>query len=388
MTFFSYARQDSEFALNLAKELRKAGANVWLDQLDLRAGRRWDREVQTALDKCDEIIVVLSPAACDSENVMDEVGFALEQGKSVIPIIKSSCDIPYRLRRRHYVDFTSDHEQALKALLAALEIKQAGSSPASAALPSRAIGTELNRRGDERLDIFDPGKAKGIEFAARLKAAEALGRAGDPRLGRENWVRIEGHGNVKTFEIGKYPVTVAEYERFMAEKEYAEERWWKAGGFGESEPYDWEKQTQKPNRPVTRVSWYAAAAYAAWAGARLPREAEWQLAARGKEGREYPWGKEKPDATRANYSETGPGHATPVGLYPWGATPEGMQDMAGNVWEWVDAWHGKERKYRVLRGGSWDSHSVYLRASNRSGSEPENRDNSIGFRVAREVSFS
>jgi hypothetical protein len=361
-TFFSYAREDSEFALNLARELRKAGANVWLDQLDIREGRQWDREVQTALAKCDEMIVVLSPAACDSENVLDEVGFALDHRKSVIPVIKSTCDIPYRLSRRHYVDFTSDHEQALHALLAALEIKEA-----------------LNRPGDERLVIFDPVKAKGIEFAARLNAAEALGQAGDPRLRESNWVRIAGDGKVKTFEIGKYPVTVAEYERFMANNGYAEERWWKAGGYkGANEPEDWETQKNHPNWPVTGVSWYEAAAYAAWCKARLPREAEWELAARGKEGREYPWGPQEPDATRANYRETGPGHATPVGLYPAGGTPDGAQDMAGNVWEWVDP-------KSALRGGSWNSNASILRASDRLWNEPEYRSYLIGFRVARDV---
>jgi hypothetical protein len=238
---------------------------------------------------------------------------------------------------------------------------------------------------DGVLGIFDREKAKDIEFAVRLEAAEALGQAGDPRLGRDNWVRIEGHGKVKTFEIGKYPVTVAEFGRFVEDGGYAEERWWKAGGFGERRLNEWQEQQQHPNRPVVGVSWYAASAYAQWAGVRLPAEAEWDLAARGSEGREYPWGKEDPDA-RANYGSK-PGHAMPVGLYPCGATPEGVQDIAGNVWEWVEGWYDAERETRVLRGGSWLDDSAVMHASFRLGGVPEVRDDDIGFRVAREVSI-
>jgi serine/threonine-protein kinase len=137
------------------------------------------------------------------------------------------------------------------------------------------------------------------------------------------------------------------------------------------------------NRPIVNVSWYEAAAYGAWKGARLPTEAEWEMAAAGKSKREYPWGNGKPDATRANYGKGGPGHATPVGLYPAGATPEGLQDMAGNVWEWCEDWYEKD-KYRVLRGGAWSSYVDVLRCSNRSRGGPEGRFLDIGFRLARD----
>jgi hypothetical protein len=238
------------------------------------------------------------------------------------------------------------------------------------------------------LGIFERETAKEIEFTVRLETAEALGQAGDPRLRQQNWVRIGGHGNVRAFEIGKYPVTVAEYQRFMEDGGYSDERWWRTGRQGtEKEPRYWEDQKQHPNRAVTAVNWYEAAAYASWCGARLPEEAEWELAARGKEGREYPWGKEEPDESRANYLDNGPRHPTPVGLYPWGATPEGVQDMAGNVWEWVDTWSDEKKKYRVLRGGSWYYVSSGLRASGRRRAVPASRSNVIGFRVAREVSF-
>jgi formylglycine-generating enzyme required for sulfatase activity len=128
-----------------------------------------------------------------------------------------------------------------------------------------------------------------------------------------------------------------------------------------------------------------AAAYASWAGVRLPRDAEWEFAARGPEGREFPWGNEAPDPTRANWYEQGPRHATPVGLYPAGATPDEILDLAGNVWEWIDEWYDSARTLRVLRGGSWLNFETYLRAGERVSDLAADRVDDIGFRVARDA---
>ena len=135
------------------------------------------------------------------------------------------------------------------------------------------------------------------------------------------------------------------------------------------------------------MSWFEAAAYARWAGVRLLTEAEWERAARGGAGgREYPWGNEAPSPRRANYDEGKVGHPTPVGLYPLGATPEGIQDLAGNVWEWCEDWYDPAKKeYRVTRGGSWDGLVTDLRGADRDYYLPEYRLDDLGFRVGREV---
>ena len=242
------------------------------------------------------------------------------------------------------------------------------------------------RTMDAVLAVFDADKAYSIEFPVRLEAAEALGQADDPRLRQNNWIPIEGGGpaNLKPFQIARYPVTVEEYRRFVEDEGYLNERWWQAGGLGANkQPDEWDAQALHPNRPVTGVSWYEASAYCAWDNVRLPSEAQWEWAARGPDGREYPWGNQEPDENRANF-DMKVGSPTPVGLYPAGNTPEGVADMAGNVWEWVEDWYEKD-KVRVLRGGSFNFGTRLLRAANRLRLEPDLRGYNIGFRCVREL---
>lgn len=120
--FFSYAREDSDFVLRLAKELRVAGANLWLDQLDIVGGQHWDRAIEAALRACTGMIIVLSPNSVVSDNVMDEVAYALEQRKLVVPVLYQDCDFPFRLRRVQYIDFTQSFESGCTQLLRALDI--------------------------------------------------------------------------------------------------------------------------------------------------------------------------------------------------------------------------------------------------------------------------
>ena len=196
---------------------------------------------------------------------------------------------------------------------------------------------------------------------------------------------LMGEGNaahrvtVSPFRIQEHEVTNAEYRRFLFQS-------------APDPHHDYEAAQELP---VVKVRWYDAVVYAAWLGGSLPTEAQWEFAARGIEGRTYPWGEPRPDCQRANFKECLPFGVRPVRtLRENGKTPEGIYDLAGNVWEWCRDWFGEDLgsgetdpfgpptgSVRVLRGGSFHSSRDTLRGTHRYQFSPSDRDDYIGFRV-------
>jgi formylglycine-generating enzyme required for sulfatase activity len=206
--------------------------------------------------------------------------------------------------------------------------------------------------------------------------------------------------SLDSFYIDKLTVTNGQYARFLEATGYRPTdpgaarflAHWRGGKV----PRDLEQH------PVVNVSWDDARAYAAWAGKRLPTEAEWEKAARGVDGRPFPWGKEKPSASLARYGggKRGP---SPVGSHPLGASPYGALDMAGNVWEWCEdaddpgfyadgperdpcnVPHEGDGGRRVMRGGCWMYGARSLRTYARTSFDRETRFEGGGFRCVRGV---
>lgn len=120
-TFLSYSRASKDFAVKLAKELKTEGFSVWLDQLDIPAGARWDVEVEKALEESEIFMIIMTPGSISSENVRDEIGYAIDNGKHFLPVLLENCTVPLRLRRFQYVDFTTksfdDGVESAKELL-------------------------------------------------------------------------------------------------------------------------------------------------------------------------------------------------------------------------------------------------------------------------------
>jgi formylglycine-generating enzyme required for sulfatase activity len=249
------------------------------------------------------------------------------------------------------------------------------------------------------LEKIPSGEAAGQDSAARLDDVDPYGEmiliaAGGFLMGsRED--DLDAYDEdvmalrdvyVDGFYVAKYPVTNARYKAFMEAGGYCNMEYWSSEGWkcredmGYSNPRYWDDYDfNDHSQPVVGVSYYEAEAYCRWAGMRLPTEAEWEKAARGIDGRTYPWGDEWQEG-RCNSDAANVGHTTPVDRYSGGASPYGAMDMAGNTWEWTSTWHNAEREDKVIRGGSWGYHQTDVRCATRERLPPWERSNHVGFR--------
>jgi formylglycine-generating enzyme required for sulfatase activity len=253
----------------------------------------------------------------------------------------------------------------------------------------------------------------------RLLIGKKLAEFGDPRHGvglrpdglpdiewleippgRIRLKEIDHVFEVTPFRMAKYPVTNAQFEAFVRAKDgYGQAGWWK--GIQRSKAPETPRWPEA-NGPRETVSWFEAIAFCRWLSARtgttirLPTEWEWQQAATGGDpDREYPW-EGGWDAARCNSSESRLDRTTAVGLYPRGATQQGIMDMAGNVWEWCLNRHEQPERpeslridaataERVLRGGSWYDGSVDLRFWYRHRRQAVEWNFNLGFRLVQDL---
>jgi iron(II)-dependent oxidoreductase len=272
----------------------------------------------------------------------------------------------------------------------------------------------------DRAELLVTAENPSIPLGERIAAAHALAREGDPRLSAERRVRIAGESSlmgkpprpthVAPFSMDIFPVTVAAFRRFIDQRGYWDRRHWSEDGWGwkvenaVERPRFWDEPEWAAylvdNHPVVGVSFYEAEAYASFVGARLPREAEWERAAAGADGRLYPWGAEWVDGA-CGMRGVGPRSTVPIGVFPRNRSEAGVRDLVGCVWQWCsdpfvgwgsdaddsvdEAAFGAEPR-RVARGGAWNSLQWSVTCQSRNGYPRHARFSNLGFRCAADVS--
>lgn len=327
--------------------------------------------------------------------------------------------------------------QAYRKLLPELGAERIAANPNPALLVAECL--EVAHARDWALDPFAEPFRRACEHALtqlpppeRAQLWLMLGRVGlDDRKGAGvrdgvpdiEWVEIPkseflyGDGSKKvsldTFMIARYPVTNCQFQAFIDDPQgYAGHRWWE--GLAERTETPEIPAWNYSNHPRERVSWYEATAFCRWLDARLvarglvpkssqvrlPVEEEWEKAARGTDGRAYPWGDFKSGHANINetYGNAGPYYlqqTSAVGVYPQGVSPYGVLDMAGNVWEWcLNEYENPKNvgtagtETRVLRGGSWNLNQHLCRSASRHWYYPDFRNSYFGFRVGCGLSIA
>lgn len=217
---------------------------------------------------------------------------------------------------------------------------------------------------------------------------------------------------VDAFYVDRLPVTNAQFRPFVEAGIYQQSdnpcwhgfeenyRWMRKTEMRRAPRYWWDRDWSAPNHPIVGITWFEAVAFARWSGKRLPTEAEWEKAARGTDGRRFPWGNDF-DVQRCNISQSGIGTTAACGSFsPQGDSPYGVAEMSGNIWEWTSSLYlpypyqrdeGREdlaegAGRRVVRGGSWQSRfEQHVRCANRHYAEVNFAFANTGFRCAKNV---
>ncbi len=391
--FICHATEDKPRLRELRRRLKKDGFETWIDDERLLPGQDWELEIGAAVRSSDAVVVCLSVASVgkigyvqkELRLVLDAAEYQPEGRIFVIPVRLELCSIPPRLARLQFADLFVD--EGYERLIAALRARSEGAVGALGNVPPARVDTQFVRPRPRRwwmLAVMAGLAALGGGFAffrytpgpqltsqTVTHAREPVGMLLIPngrflmgRNDRSDPDAAPAHEvTLPAFYIDRTPVTNASFK-----------------GSGED------------RMPVTGISWDEAAAYCLAGGKRLPTEAEWEFAARGADGRLYPWG-ENFETGAANTREGGIGRPEAVGTRLRNVSASGVADMSGNVWQWCAddyrAYPGGTvtspipRGAKVIRGGSYQSDRFHATTVTRNLELPSTRSAAIGFRCAK-----
>jgi serine/threonine-protein kinase len=370
--FLSYNRRDTDTMRPVRETLRATGLTVWTDE-GLETGTpSWRAAIEEAIRQAKAMVVLLSPAAKASVWVDNEVAYAQALDKPVFPILVAgdvADAVPINLIGVHWLDGRQEVQKAVARQLQPLLLSRIGLNSAKTNSPLR-------------LDwVVVPAGAFLMGSSMRQDAQAAVDETPQHRL------------VLPRFCVARTPITNAQYSQFLLAANHPPPVHWRS-----AQPPDGREQ-----HPVVNVSWYDAQAFCRWADVQIPTEAQWEKAARGLDGRLFPWGNQPPDPSRGNYDRS-VGDTAPVGSYTGGHSPYGLADMAGNVLEWThslwgpdfaeprygypyDGADGRENPERdrkllcVLRGGAFNLGAAALRCAFRTGGVAGRGRPNIGLRV-------
>jgi toxoflavin biosynthesis protein ToxD len=362
--FVSHSTQDNAWCRELVAALKAAGYDVWYDEQGLTGGAVWVETLQRELQSRDVFVIVITPEAWASPWVQEELRLALSTQRTILPVMLKQTPVAGFLLTRQWVNAADvDTPTGVQRVLAALGspvIFPAAPAPKQITPAPQLVPPTLQQKG------FIGRIIDGVEVITPPLCHVPAGQfllGTDPRLEPDAAEReeLQRAVDVAAFYISTFPVTVAEYAYTLKVQNIRP-------------PEAWTAQMARPDHPVTRISWKAA---------------------RGPDGRIYPWGNVW-DRSRANTDDGGPGDTTPVGSYPSGASPYGAHDMAGNVNEWCGippdsplfrpgGWTGEQPKsVGYLAGGGWDEDPSHARCAYRSQLYMGSQTDDTGFRLVRQ----
>jgi formylglycine-generating enzyme required for sulfatase activity len=386
--FVSYSHLDKKYLrddslLGFLSGLKKDGVEFWWDEA-ITVGNRWDEEIKSRIVTTDIALILVSQAFLDSaycKNV--EISGFLEQNESrglvIFPIMLSRCewDLHEWLKTRQFLptgnrNIENDYRLRGKRIELFYDIRQ----------HMRRQLEHLSAKNVKRHRRKVPKSKQGVTPTAASSTKPRpvkkfiKGRDGKQMILIPRSDFLMGSDErvvyVDDFYIDKYPVTNAEYKKFLDSLPRPLKKRQLPRSWGDKYP------KLKPHYPVSGVGFNDAKKYAEYVDKRLPTEREWEKAARGTAGREYPWGN-RFDKNKCNTCESGIDDTTPVPQYPDGASPYGVLDMAGNVWEWVNDWANEVEK--IIKGGSYKHDRDFALCSSRDSHDPNaGRNTTIGFR--------